>query len=516
MADTSSEPGRGVPASEEPPAAAPADGLGEPSWSVLETPHYGIWVADTDERTVYANEALMDLLGTRDVIGRSVLDFFAEAEHPLFEHQSAMRSFGVSEEYEIDLLTADGFRLPVLVSATPRFDADGTYLGSTALIRDLRSEKLADAELRSSLGHEALSSHEHHIQRYLTTGLAHALNTTLQAITGLAGVLERDERVPAALQGTVGKLGRAIDECAALVENLMEVAQDSTGEPEAVALASLLDGALASRAAYLPANNVTLHNDLEPGILAWAEPARLRRAVRHLVNALVEPLLERGGGSLALQGRRSSDRVEVVLKATGPHLAMDIVAFAPSDVRPGMDPVVLSYAVAHRIVTEAEGALEAENVADGCLVRLELPAPPEGISAQQPEPSVASIRPAGETKLLVVDDEPFILELNRELLGALGSVTTAASADEAIELLSEETFDLVITDLRMPGALDGMGLYHWVVQERPELADRVVFTTADTLSPQASAFLKQTPQPHMRKPFNIQEYRAFVIERLAR
>lgn len=72
-------------------------------------------------------------------------------------------------------------------------------------------------------------------------------------------------------------------------------------------------------------------------------------------------------------------------------------------------------------------------------------------------------------RILVVDDERFFQELFREVLGAAGMpVRTAASAEEALELLGEEHFDLLVTDVVMPG-LDGIGLVRELKKRDPEI-----------------------------------------------
>ena len=72
-------------------------------------------------------------------------------------------------------------------------------------------------------------------------------------------------------------------------------------------------------------------------------------------------------------------------------------------------------------------------------------------------------------RILVVDDEPFFQELFREALAAAGHATrTAASAEEALKLLGEERFDLLVTDIVLPG-LDGVALVREARHRDPEL-----------------------------------------------
>jgi DNA-binding NtrC family response regulator len=73
--------------------------------------------------------------------------------------------------------------------------------------------------------------------------------------------------------------------------------------------------------------------------------------------------------------------------------------------------------------------------------------------------------------VLIVDDEPAIRGFLYDYLSQCGfNPLTAASGDEAIELLEKDiTIDLVFSDVRMPGKLDGFGLAHWVMEHRPGL-----------------------------------------------
>ena len=72
-------------------------------------------------------------------------------------------------------------------------------------------------------------------------------------------------------------------------------------------------------------------------------------------------------------------------------------------------------------------------------------------------------------RILVVDDEPFFQELFREVLSAAGHATrTAASAEEALSLFDREHFDLILTDIVMPG-LDGIGLVQALKKRDPDI-----------------------------------------------
>jgi two-component system NtrC family sensor kinase len=103
--------------------------------------------------------------------------------------------------------------------------------------------------------------------------------------------------------------------------------------------------------------------------------------------------------------------------------------------------------------------------------------------------------------VLVVDDEAGISSLLSDLLEADGyRVVTASNGVAALALLEKETFDAVLTDIRMP-ELDGPGLYREVERRHPALASRIAFMTGNILTEDTADFFAVTGAPCVRKPF---------------
>jgi CheY-like chemotaxis protein len=90
-------------------------------------------------------------------------------------------------------------------------------------------------------------------------------------------------------------------------------------------------------------------------------------------------------------------------------------------------------------------------------------------------------------------------------------VTTASSGEEALALLDRVSFDVILSDIRMPG-LDGPGFYHHIETARPELVERIAFMTGDTLAPGVRSFLDQAGRPRLEKPFTPSDARALLNE----
>ena len=104
-------------------------------------------------------------------------------------------------------------------------------------------------------------------------------------------------------------------------------------------------------------------------------------------------------------------------------------------------------------------------------------------------------------KALVVDDEQEIAESLADFLSIEGFVCDiAVGGGAAQERLERGQYDLIISDLRMPG-IDGPQLHAWIAAQRPDLLDRVAFATGDTLGVAAARFLDAVKRPVLEKPF---------------
>ncbi len=112
--------------------------------------------------------------------------------------------------------------------------------------------------------------------------------------------------------------------------------------------------------------------------------------------------------------------------------------------------------------------------------------------------------------ILIVDDEPEVGLTICDILKLDGYQTELVHDGKiALSRLMEERFDLVITDLRMPG-MDGPTLYREIQRQTSHRVDRIVFTTGDALNVRAQEFLEQTSRPAIEKPFQPNEIRALV------
>lgn len=114
-------------------------------------------------------------------------------------------------------------------------------------------------------------------------------------------------------------------------------------------------------------------------------------------------------------------------------------------------------------------------------------------------------------RILVVDDDDNLREILSAILSQRGrAVDTARDGIEALALLNQNQYDVILSDLRMPG-LDGPALYEAIrAMRHTTTMPRVIFMTGDVGSGEFAAFLQGTTEPMLEKPFNLDVVRQVV------
>jgi CheY-like chemotaxis protein len=115
-------------------------------------------------------------------------------------------------------------------------------------------------------------------------------------------------------------------------------------------------------------------------------------------------------------------------------------------------------------------------------------------------------------RILVVDDEDNLRDVLVEVLKRDGhEVDAAADGAEGLRRAEALRYDLVLTDLRMPG-LEGPALYQALRARYAEPPPRVIFMSANAGIAEYADFLASTGEPALEKPFNLADMRQVVLQ----
>lgn len=192
-----------------------------------------------------------------------------------------------------------------------------------------------------------------------------------------------------------------------------------------------------------------------------------------------------------------------------PHLFEPFFTTKPVGVGSGLGlPICL------QIVESMDGRIEVHSeVGKGTTFTVWLPLaiqPEFGHDMVSDGGSTSMNHPTIRGRVLVIDDEAYVVSSLQRLLRRDHEVEICRSGEEALELLAaDDGFDVIICDLMMRG-VSGMDVYRTVQSARPQLARRMVFMTGGAFTAESKDFLEAVPNMMLEKPPDIPALRRLV------
>jgi DNA-binding NtrC family response regulator len=118
---------------------------------------------------------------------------------------------------------------------------------------------------------------------------------------------------------------------------------------------------------------------------------------------------------------------------------------------------------------------------------------------------LVAINPA-HAPILLIEDEASVSAFVRAALERRGySVVQATSGSDGLEQLANGSYAGVISDIRMPGAINGADVHAWIQTNRPELSGKIILISGDTANSETQSLLASSATPCIEKPFRVQQ-----------
>ncbi len=502
---------------------------------------------EADNPIVFANDSFCRLTGyaREEVLGRNCRFLQGPDTDPATV--SRIRdAVDAAEPIEIDIRNyhrnGDGFWNRLLIA--PIRDIDGTldyffasHADVTSEYDDLARRERELAELREQLlreSEERRKAEESFRQArkmeavgQLTGGIAHDFNNMLQAISGSLELIDRriaQDRAGDAAR-FVNSARKTVERASALTGRLLAFARRQSLQPRPVLPDALIEG-LADLFRQTVGVGVAVELDLEAkDWMVQCDPSQLENALLNLVINARDAMPE--GGRLLIatrsvrltdtevagqEGARAGEHVEVSVTDTG--VGMDDItrdlAFDPFfTTKPLGQGTGLGLSQLYGFVRQSNGVIGIEStVGDGTTVQISLPrhhaAGTGGDASAEAEPVDAGRHDV----VLLVEDEDVVRAVAAEQLRDLGyRVLEAKNGVAALQLLQATgVVDLLVTDVGLPGGLNGRQVADQARETRPTLP--VLFITGF-----AGNVLKEQLAPGMEvigKPFALDALAAQV------
>jgi PAS domain S-box-containing protein len=417
-----------------------------------------------------------------EVIGRNVSLLVPEdRQHEMRAILERLAAGGRIEHYETQRLRKDGSILDVSVAISPIRDGSGVAVGASSVARDITSRLRAEGTAR------ALQEQLHQSQRLesvgqLAGGIAHDFNNLLAGIMNYAALvsdgltelthrhdLDADEQARVLAQD-VSEIAHIAARAAQLTRQLLIFGRRDVAKPEVLDLNAVVTD-LEKLLRRTIGESIALATDLAPDLpRTKVDRGQLEQVIMNLVVNARYAMAE-GGGRLRVatasfeaddayagrHGIRQGHYVRLIVSDTGPGMSVEVAAraFEPFfTTKAKGEGTGLGLATVYGIATEAGGAVVIHSDPEvGTTIWVDLPVSQDDATDACPSRPWTPLTSAGETVLLV-EDEDMVREPASRILKRYGYMMLEASnADDALRIAGEHTgqIALLLTDVVMPG-----------------------------------------------------------------
>ena len=347
----------------------------------------------------------------------------------------------------------------------------------------------------------------------LVSGVAHELNNPLAVIMGYT------ELAKMRLSATNGDpkqikmmedLHFQADRCRKIVANLLQFARQVRPRLEVIRINDVVEQVLQLREYEFSTRNIKMVREYDPGnAYLCADMNKIQQVVLNLLNNSYDAIQEANtAGCICVRTTSQNGVVTLEFSDNGAGIREPERVFDPfyttKEVGRGTG---LGLSVCYGIIEEHHGEIRAENLERGARFVITLPVSDLKAVVQAQDALPEQFRFGREYAALVVDDEEPFVRLQSVYLGSMGiKATGARSGEEAVRCIEDSSFDIVIADVRMPGLLDGIQLYYWCREHKPELSERFLFVSGDLIALTTGKLFSETSIPRIQKPFKFEEY----------
>jgi PAS domain S-box-containing protein len=400
------------------------------------------------------------------------------------------------------------------VRAIAELDAAGAVASWHGIAFDITQRYAVEEQLRHAHKMEAIGQ--------LTGGIAHDFNNLLAVILGNLELLHEQIADPKQRELT-GSAIRAAERGSDLTHQLLAFGRRQSLRPIVVDLTSHIPGLLNLLRRTLGQRIEVVLSNYAEELPVLVDVTQLETSILNLAINARDAMDHVGRLTLSL-GRVSGEAIHSIGLAAAekvPDSSQTYAMFALTDTGSGMaedvlerafDPFFTTKAVGggsglglsmvHGFVRQSQGHIAVESrIGRGTTIKIFLPILQAG---QQAQPSiaapVAAIQAPTQYAILLVEDDAAVGAVISQMLADMGhAVTAAADATEAMAILqSGQPFDLLITDIQMPGPMSGVDLVDQAVALN--LISKAIFISGSEPPAEALKRLAGKDRPFVKKP----------------
>jgi two-component system NtrC family sensor kinase len=406
--------------------------------------------------------------------------------------QSAMPT----DTHEIQIVRHDG--TSAILEMRTRLVFEGEVATTIHFIaRDITERRQLEAQVRQGEKLAALGQ--------LVAGAAHELNNPLAIVLGMSQLLLRNP-LASELIDDIRDIEAAAQRAKHIVNQMLTFARAQQDVRGPVDLSLLIDRVVLNLRRSFQNNDIGVDVRVQPQLPAiWGDAYQIEQVLDNLLHNAIHALSEQASRprTITISASATDSHIRLNIADNGPGIPSHTLPrifdpfFTTKEIGHGTG---LGLSLVYGIINKHGGTIKAESIfGQGATFLIELP-----VSRSNTPQVVAPVKNTPQhSSILVVEDEVDVrMILERALTQHGYDVDAVDSAEAALHKTAAKRYDLVISDLRMPG-MNGNELFERVHATQPQLS--WVFITGDTMSASSEAFLKQSGAPFLAKPFTLEE-----------
>lgn len=501
--------------------------------TLVENLGEGIVVIDRELSITFVNHAAETIFGLegRVLQGHGLEEFLRpELDGSVRERVEAWGA-GRAGTDELDIMRPSGQARRVLITATPRRDKAGSFIGSICIMRDVTEARRTEAALRRSEEQLAQSQKMEAVGR-LAGGIAHGFNNLMTVMRGYADIVEEGLPPSSRAREDMKEIKRAIDRAADLTAQLLAFSRKQLLQPRVLDPNEIVRR-MEKMLPLIIGEDIELVSELAPRVGSIkADPGQFEQVLMNLAANARDAMPK--GGTLTLRTAKASfpeaggkdnpeippgDYVMLSVRDTGAGMSPETLArvfepfFTTKEVGKGTG---LGLATVYGIITQSGGRITcASELGKGTEFTIYLPRVEER-PAVDGESAALDWSARGDGTILIVEDEAAVRRFVRSVLEKRGyTVLEAGTGVEALTVVgsASDGVDLLLTDVVMP-QMSGPELARKLKEKLPGI--RVLYMSGYSYDLAANHGILSAEADLIRKPFDAPGLLLRVREALTR
>lgn len=489
---------------------------------IIESSKDGIVITDEKGMMISVNTAVEQMSGFKkdELVGKHTSALVVEDKDT---KDQILQKIGELFEkgyvsYEAVHRRKDGQCIDVECNSSVIKDNQGNAIGGVSIIRNISERKILEKQLLQSEKLRSLGE--------LAGGVAHDFNNVLAAILGRAQLLrmnvktpmDKDERRKSVLEMNKGLevIEKAAKDGAETVRRIQEFSRRRDDDKffTQVDINEIVENALEFTRTKWKDDaeprgiKFNIQREFHPIPSTAGSASELREVFTNLIKNAIDAMPQ--GGAINIKTYQKDSHIAVQVKDTGVGLAPSIREriFDPFFTTKGPQSSGLGMSVSYGIVHRHRGTIEVDSIpGKGTTFTVKIPISEKITGEEQVKPTPER---RGRARVLVIEDEDDVRSILSDILTDGGhEVETASDGAQGLELFSKKDFDLVFTDLGMPG------MSGWQVAEKVKQINRnvpVALITGWNIEPKESEMASNGVDLIVYKPFEVNQVLQLVQE----